>query len=219
MGAPETPNVRGMMKKIYCVIVCLCLMACGGSGSPTGSGSGSGSGSGTGSGSGSGTGSGGGTTQPTTPTVQNRAFVLSSLSIDSGASPLQIVPPDATGRLDMQANGAYSLTFVVALNNFSWSESIVGTHTFSGNTLNMTPADSVKTAVVPFQQTVIVDNLAVPWQSESQVVITLPIRPGAWRSEDVISLTFTQTQVVSKPANGGQSDGRFDYVALMDALR
>lgn len=211
------------MKKIYCVIVCFCLMACGGSGSPTGSGAGSGSGTGSGSGSGTGSGtgsgSGGGTTQPTTPTVQNRAFVLSRLAIDSGASPLQIVPPDATGRLDMQANGAYSLTFGVVLNNFSWSENIVGTHTFSGNTLNMIPADSVKTAVVPFQQTVIIGNLSLPWQNGSQVVIALPIRPGAWRSEDVITLTFTQTQVVSKPANGEQADGRFDYVALVNALR
>ena len=198
------------MKKIYGVIFCLFLMACGGSGAPTSSGSGTGSGNG----------SGGATPQPTTPTVMDRSFTLSKLSIDSGPSLLEMVPPDVMGRLDMRANGAYTLTFAVALHNFSWSETITGTHTFTGNTLRMTPANNMRTSVEPFRQTVIIDTLSLTWQSDAQVVVPLPIRPGAWRSEDVIALTFTQT-VVAKPTfvMKGKLREAFDYVALIHALK
>jgi hypothetical protein len=197
------------MKHVY-VICFLCLMACGGSGSPTGSGTGSGNGSG----------SGGETPQSTTPTVRDRSFTLSKLSIDSGASLFEMVPPDVTGRLDMRANGAYTLTFAVALHNFSWSETVTGTHTFSGNTLRLTPANNIRTSVEPFRQTVIIDTLSLTWQSDAQVVVPLPIRPGAWRSEDVISLTFTQA-VASKPVfvANGKSREAFNYVALIHALK
>jgi hypothetical protein len=193
-----------MMKKIRYLICCLFLSAYGGSGSPTRS-----------------TPQPDPTPQPTTPTVRDRSFTLSSLSIDSDASPLQIVPPQATGRLDMRANGAYTLTFGIAVGNFSWSETVTGTHTFSGNTLQMTPTAGEKTTVVPFQQTVIIDNISLTWQSDTQVVIPLPIRPGAWRSEDTISLTYTQTQVAAKSTDviDGQSIGRFDYWALVNALK
>ena len=191
------------MKKIRYLICCLFLFSCGGSDSPTGS-----------------TPQPDPTPQPTTPTVRDRSFTLSSLSIDSGASPLQIVPPQATGRLDMRANGAYTLTFVVAVGNFSWSEAVTGTHTFSGNTLQMTPATGEKTTVVPFQQTVIIDTVSLTWQSDTQVVIPLPIRPGAWRDEDTISLTYTQTQVAAKSTGvmRGKSHRQFNYLALVNAL-
>ena len=196
--------MRGTVKKIRCLICCLFLFACGGSGSPTRS-----------------TPQPDPTPQPTTPTVRDRSFTLSSLSIDSGVSPLQIVPPQATGRLDMRANGAYTLAFVVAVGNFSWSETVTGTHTFSGNTLHMTPAAGEKTTVVPFQQTVIIDTISLTWQSDTQVVIPLPIRPGAWRNEDTISLTYTQTQVAAKSTGAmrGRSVGRFDYWVLVNALK
>ncbi|MBT3603402.1 MAG: hypothetical protein HN521_10095 [Candidatus Latescibacteria bacterium] len=198
------------MKKIYCLICCLFLFACGGSGSPTGSGPTPQPSPGPGP-----------TPQPTTPSVQDRSFSLSKLAIDSGVSLFEMGSPDATGQLDMRANGAYTLSFKVELNNFIWSETVTGTHTFSGNTLRLTPAADQKTSVVSFEQTLIIGDLSVTWQSDTQVVITLPIRPGAWRSEDTLSLTYARTQAAAK-FSGKVSDTRnekFDYVALMNAFR
>jgi len=201
--------VKEIMKKIYGVIFCLFLMACGGSGSPTASGPGTGSGNG----------SGGGTPQPTTPTMKDRSFTLSKLSIDSGPSLLEMVPPNVTGRLDMRANGAYTLTFAAVVNNFSWSETVTGTHTFSGTTLRMNPDNNVKTSVEPFRQTVIVDTLSLTWQSDTQVVVPLPIRPGAWRSEDRVLLTYTQGAGKPVLVTDEKSQGTFDYVAWVQALK
>ena len=197
--------MRGTMKKTMYLVSSLLLFACGGSGSPTGSTPAPGPSE----------------PPPAAPTVKDRSFTLSSLSIDSGASPLEIVPPQATGRLDMRANGAYTLTFIVAVANFTWSESITGTHTFAGNTLQMTPAAGEKTTVEPFRQTVIIDNISLTWQSDTQVVIPLPIRPGAWRSEDTILLTYRQVPEAAKPglAMKRPSHGRFDYLALVNAFR
>lgn len=194
------------MKKIYC-LMCLFFVACGGSGSPTGS-------------TPQPTPTPDPTPQPTTPTVQDRSFTLSKLAIDSGVNLFEIGSPDATGQLDMRANGAYTLSFKVELNNFVWSKTVTGTHTFSGNTLRMTPAADQKTSIVPFEQTLIIDDLSLAWQSDAQVVVSLPIRPGAWRSEDTLLLTYARTQVAAKPVERiSERNGKFDYVVFQNALR
>jgi len=186
------------MKRIMCLIAMTIWVGCGGSGSPTGP--------------------GGTTTQPTKPTVQDRTFVLSKLAIDSGQSPLEIVSPQAMGRLEMRANGAYTMMFGIDVENFEWSQNVMGTHTFSEWTLKMTPAASSKTSVEPFVQTVIVDTLSVGWNSDTQVVIPLPIRPGAWRDEDTLLLTYTLSQTAGKPVVVPRDD-TFDYDALVTALQ
>lgn len=138
-------------------------------------------------------GSGSGSTPtPSNPVVMNRTFRLERLTIDSGPTPFVLQSPEASGSLAMQASGRYLMSFRVAVGSLVWEESIGGTHTFVGNTLRLTPNDSLKNAPVPFQQTVIVENTDVPWLGETRVVINLPIRPGGFRAEDRIELSYVQ---------------------------
>ncbi|MDP6038098.1 MAG: hypothetical protein QGG64_06075 [Candidatus Latescibacteria bacterium] len=134
----------------------------------------------------------------TTPTVRNRSFTIERLAVDSGPELFVVQPPQVTGALTMQASGRYSMGFRVAVGGFVWEQTVVGTHTFVGNTLRMTPDDSLKNAPEPFLQTVIVENTDVAWTGETRVVINMPIRPGGFRAEDRIELSYVQgTQVAS----------------------
>lgn len=134
----------------------------------------------------------------TTPAVRDRSFTIERLTIDSGPNPFVVQPPQVTGVLTMQASGRYSMGFRVAVDNFVWAQTVTGTHTFVGNVLRMTPDDSLKNAPEPFQQTVIVENTDVAWTGETRVVIHLPIRPGGFRAEDRIELSYVAgTQVAS----------------------
>lgn len=133
-----------------------------------------------------------------TPVVQNRAFTLERLTIDSGPAPFVLQAPQVTGALTMQASGRYSMSFRVAVGSLVWEQTVVGTHTFVGNTLKLTPDDSLKNVPEPFRQTVIIENTDVAWTGETRVVINLPIRPGGFRAEDRIELSYVQgTQVAS----------------------
>ena len=90
------------------------------------------------------------------------------------------------------------MSFRVAVGSLVWEQTVVGTHTFVGNTLKLTPDDSLKNVPEPFRQTVIIENTNVAWTGETRVVINLPIRPGGFRAEDRIELSYVQgTQVAS----------------------
>jgi len=135
---------------------------------------------------------------PSAPVVQDRAFTLERLTINSGPAPFVLQAPQVTGALTMQASGRYSMSFRVAVGSLVWEQTVVGMHTFVGNTLKLTPDDSLKNAPEPFQQTVIIENTDVAWTGETRVVINLPIRPGGFRAEDRIELSYVQgTQVAS----------------------
>ena len=134
----------------------------------------------------------GSTPVPSTPVVMDRMFTLERLTIDSGPAPFVLQSPEASGALTMQASGRYLMSFRVAVGSLVWELSVGGTHTFVGNTLRLTPDDSLKNAPVAFQQTVIVENTDVPWLGETRVVIDLPIRPGGFRAEDRIELSYVQ---------------------------
>ena len=65
---------------------------------------------------------------PSTPTVKERSFTLESLSINSGVEPFVMRPPQASGGLSMRADGAYTLTFSIAVEAFVWSKKVTGQH-------------------------------------------------------------------------------------------
>ena len=116
----------------------------------------------------------------------------------------------------MQSSGHYVMAFRVAVGSLIWDQTVRGTHTFAGNVLRLSPDDSLKNAPVPFQQTVIIGNMDVPWLGETRVVINLPIRPGGFRAEDRIELSYVQGTSVTSGLRRPVDD---EVVAFLTRLR
>lgn len=135
------------------------------------------------------------------PKSQGREYILASMAFDAGPTPFVLSPPHISGRLELlDSSKRYQMSFSIAVANLDWSKTIVGEYSVAGDTLLLSPDDSLKTSAQPRTQTLIVEATAGQIQAH-QVQISIPIRPGAWREEDHMNLVYTRT-VVAKRAAG-----------------